>query len=102
MNFRIPLLLSFACFGVSAHAANIYQCKGKNGETAFSNVPCDGKATAKVHSTYEPVRDDPPQAVATDDVAARGAQDAPSWPPGPALAQSAPQAYEPQPSSTSG
>ena len=74
MTFRCVLLCACTCIAAPALAADIYKCKGKNGEVAFSNVPCDGKASAPVYSTYVPVKDDPPQTYPVEEVPPRSAQ----------------------------
>lgn len=74
MTLRFLLLCACTCFAAPALADNIYKCKGKNGEVAFSNVPCDGKASAPVHSTYVPVKDDPPQTAQIEQATPSGVQ----------------------------
>ena len=100
MNFRCLLLCACMSLAAPASAENIYKCKGKNGEVAFSNVPCDGKASAPVHSTYVPVKDDPPQVTTVADAAPRSTQTSRDPTPNATLPMPAQAPYEPSSSSS--
>ncbi|NQD36184.1 DUF4124 domain-containing protein [Permianibacter sp. IMCC34836] len=52
---RYLLLAGLACFGMAllpvAPAAELYKCKGDNGETVFSDQPCAGGETLPLRET---------------------------------------------------
>jgi hypothetical protein len=58
MRASLFLLLALAA---SAHAAPVYKCKGKQGETIYQNLPCPSGTKAVAKGEYAPAPDSPDQ-----------------------------------------
>lgn len=64
-----------ACFVLSAHAVQIFKCKGASGETIYQNEPCPRGSVAVARGSYNREPDDPTtQQAATDEAARTNAQ----------------------------
>lgn len=56
---RTILSLVIALCAIQAGAAEIYKCKGPNGEIEFTNIKCSDNSTRQSYRTYTPEADNP-------------------------------------------